>query len=166
MIFRLSDFVLDVDVERTRAFYERDDVKTTSEQCVCQGCQNYDGAILTASATVLDFLRSMGIDPRKPAEVYDVMGSQLDENGKVWYNGWYHICGVILHNESRLEPMTGAEGVAHWNNGHTHTPDPDFSFKVSFEEQAFVIHEAFPTPILQMELDAHLPWVLPTPYQT
>ena len=42
----------------------------------------------------------------------------------------------------------------------------DDSFKVSFEEQAFVIHEAFPAPILQMEIDTHLPWVLPTPYQT
>ena len=33
MIFRFGNYTLDVDVERTRAFYARDDVKTTSEQC-------------------------------------------------------------------------------------------------------------------------------------
>ena len=162
MIFRFSDFVLDVDVERTRAFYERDDVKTTSEQCVCQGCQNYDGAILTASATVLDFLRSMGIGPRKPAEVYDVMGSQLDENGKVWYNGFYHICGTRIEGEDAW--VHTSENSMHLDGDRMYTVDD--SFKVSFEEQAFVIHEAFPAPILQMEIDTHLPWVLPTPYQT
>ena len=41
----------------------------------------------------------------------------------------------------------------------------DESFKASFEEKALMIHKAFPEPVLQMEIDARLPWVLPAPYQ-
>ena len=170
MILRFSDYTLDIDVDRTRAFYDSPAVLATSEQCSCPGCRNYDKAILTAPAEVLDFLRSLGIDPRKPAEVFDVMG-MLDENGGVYYAGWYHICGTIIHEESRLDPLPEAEGQApgsqaHWNNGHTHKPLPEFPFEVSFEEECFVLHEKFPAPTLQMEIDTHLPWVLSTPYNT
>ncbi len=160
MIFRFADYVLDVDVERTRAFYSREDVKVSSAQCVCQGCQNYDGAILSAPETVLDFLRSLGIDPRKPAEVYDVMG-QLDEDGKVRYNGFYHVCGVRLQGENAWVSIV--KDMMHLDENRMYAVDE--SFKVSFEEKAIMIHQAFPEPVLQMEIDARLPWVLPTPYQ-
>ena len=36
----------------------------------------------------------------------------------------------------------------------------DDSFKVSFEEQVLLLHKEFPTPVLQMEIDAVLPLVL------
>lgn len=163
MILRFSDYTLDIDVDRTRAFYDSPAALATSEQCPCPGCQNYDKAILTAPAEVLDFLGSLGIDPRKPAEVFDVMGIP-DENGGVYYAGWYHICGTIVHEESRLDPLPGAVGQAHWNNSHTHKPLPEFPFEVSFEEECLALHENFPTPALQMEIDTHLPRVLSTPY--
>ena len=162
MIFRFSDYVLDIDVERTRAFYERDDIKTTSEQCTCQGCQNYDKAVLTLPEKVLHFFREMGIDPCKPAEAFDVMGSQLDEDGKVWYNGFYHICGTRLQGEDAW--VGNAEDLMHLDEDKMYKPDE--SFRVSFEEQVLLLHEAFPTPVLQMEFDAHLPWVIPAPYQS
>ena len=70
MIFNFNDYVLDVDVEKTREFYNSDDCPVTSLGCVCDGCRNYDKAIMTASASVLDFLREFGIDPKKPGEVF------------------------------------------------------------------------------------------------
>lgn len=160
MLIRLSDYTLDIDLPRTRAFYQSPAALTTSEQCTCPGCRNYDAAILTAPKAVLDFLASLGIDPRKPTEVFDVMG-QLDENGQVWYAGFYHLCGKIIHEESRLAPLPDAESPAHWNNGHTHKPDPDFPFQVSFEEDIHLLPETFPTPVLQMEIDTRLPYLLP-----
>ena len=163
MIFRFSDYTLNIDVPRTRAFYESPAARSTSEQCQCPGCQNYDDAILTAPESVLDFLSSLGIDPRKPAEVFDVMG-QLDENGKIWYAGFYHVCGTIIHEESRLDPQPDAQSSAHWNNGHTHKPDPNFPFAVSFEENIHLLSETFPTPVLQMEIDIRLPCLLPGGY--
>ena len=160
MIFRFSNFVLDVDVDRTRAFYAREDVETTSEKCVCAGCRNYDKAILQAPAAVLAFLESLGIDPRKPAEAFDVMGG-LDENGNVWYNGFYHVCGTRLEGEDAW--VHTSENSMHLDGDRMYAVDE--AFKVSFEEQVVLLHEGFPTPVLQMEIDARLPWVLPTPYK-
>ena len=94
MIIKFANFVLDVDVERTRAFYERTDIPTMSQQCDCINCQNFDKAILKASDKVLNFLRCFGIDPQKPAETFNVPGC-LEKEGTIWYNGWYHICGSI-----------------------------------------------------------------------
>ena len=159
MIFRFSDYVLDIDVDRTRAFYARDDVKTTSEQCTCAGCQNFDQAILKTPAAVTDFLESLGIDPRKPAEAFDVMGG-LDENGQVLYNGFYHICGVRLQGEDAW--VETAKDMKHLDGDRMYAVAP--AFKVSFEEQVCLLHEAFPAPVLQMEFDAHLPVALPDGY--
>ena len=159
MIFRFSDYVLDIDVDRTRDFYAREDVETTSEKCTCQGCQNYDKAILAASDTVVDFLRSLGIDPRKPAEAFDVMGI-LGEDGKVWYNGFYHLCGVRLQGEDAW--VETAKDMKHLDGDRMYAVDGDF--KVSFEEAVCLLHEAFPAPVLQMEFDAHLPVALADGY--
>lgn len=152
MIFRFGNYTLDVDVERTRAFYAREDVKTTSEQCTCAGCQNYDKAILEMPATVTDFLESLGLDPRKPAEAFDVMGG-LAEDGKVLYNGFYHLCGVRLQGEDAW--VKTAKDMKHLDGDRMYAVDGDF--KVSFEEEVLLLHEAFPTPVLQMEFDARLP---------
>ena len=159
MIFRFGNYTLDVDVDRTRAFYSRDDVKTTSEQCICAGCQNFDKAILKTPAAVTDFLESLGIDPRKPAEVFDVMGG-LDENGQVWYNGFYHICGTRLEGEDAW--VHTSESSMHLDGDRMYAVDD--SFKVSFEEQIHLLHKEFPAPVLQMEIDARLPVALPGGY--
>ena len=155
MIFRFGNYTLDVDVERTRAFYAREDVKTTSQQCTCAGCQNFDKAILKMPAAVTDFLESLGLDPRKPAEAFDVMGG-LAEDGKVLYNGFYHLCGVRLQGEDAW--VKTAKDMKHLDGDRMYAVDGDF--KVSFEEEVCLLHEAFPTPVLQMEFDARLPVAL------
>ena len=85
MIFRFLNYVLDIDVERTRAFYSRTDILTIGEQCECINCQNFDKAILTVPDSVLDFLRSLGIDPQKLIEVFNIFGS-AEKEGAIWYN--------------------------------------------------------------------------------
>ena len=159
MIFRFSDFVLDVDVERTREFYDRDDVEVTSDKCTCAGCQNYDKAIMQAPTAVFDFFRILGIDPRKPAEVFDVMGG-LDEDGTVYYNGFYHVCGTRLEGEDAW--VHTAKDSKHLDVNRMHVLAP--FFKVSFEEDVVLLHEDFPTPVMQIEIDAHLPVALPDGY--
>ena len=152
MKIRFSEFLLDVDVERTRAFYERDDVKTSSESCPCYGCQNFDKAILQAPEGVIGFLRSLGIDPRKPAEVFDVMG-EPEADGTIWYNGWYHICGTISESP--------AECIDHdYYKKYNHSPDPSFRFEVLPIAGRDLVHKEFPTPVIQLEINTHLPYLL------
>lgn len=156
MIFNFGPYTIDIDVERTRAFYDRDDIKVTSDQCTCAGCQNYDKAILHAPAVVPDFFQSLGIDPRKPAECFDMMGGP-DEDVTIYYNGFYHVCGVRLKGEDCWVDTT--KDMKHLDVDGMYVLDP--SFKVSFEEGVLMLHEDFPTPVLQIEIDTHLPWVIP-----
>ncbi len=163
MIFRFSDYVLDVDVERTREFYARDD----RWQCDCQNCRNYDKAILTAPETVLAFLQSLGIDPRKPAEVFNVTGMQ-EEDGTIWYNGWCHVCGTLVEcpeNMTETVSENGSRSLSYrWEFGYR--PDPDYPFMLLPVREITLLPEGFPTPAVELEIDTRLPWVLPEPYKT
>ena len=160
MIFRFANFVLDVDVDRTREFYSRDG----RWQCDCQNCRNYDKAILTAPATVLDFLRSMGIDPRKPAEIYSVKG-ELEEDGTLWYNGWLHVCGVLVECPKTTCTTMGKDNFYAYETNVEYFPDPDYSFSILPVKNLALVSKDFPTPVLQLEIDARLPWVLSEPYK-
>ena len=162
MIFRFSDYVLDIDIDRTREFYARDG----RWQCDCQDCRNYDKAILAAPDVVLDFLRSLGIDPRKPAEVFNVTGVQ-EEDGTIWYNGWFHVCGTLVEcPETVIETLheNGSRSLSYrWNLAYR--PDPDYPFELLPVREIDLLPEDFPAPAVELEIDARLPWVLPEPYQ-
>lgn len=157
MIFKLNDCILDVDVKRTHAFYERSDVHTIAQQCSCINCQNFDKAIMEVPARVREFLLSLGIDPRKPAEVYNATG-QLEKDGTIWYNGWYHVCGTVVES-----PKTERVDDTYFRE-HSYSPDPDFHFKVLPILDNALLHKEFPTPVIQLEIDTHLPYVLQIPF--
>ena len=46
MIISFSEYTFDIDVERTRAFYNRADVLPMGEDCGCIGCRNFDKAMV------------------------------------------------------------------------------------------------------------------------
>ena len=162
MIFKLSNYTLDIDVERTRAFYERADIPTTSEQCGCADCRNFDKAILKASASVVNFLRSLGIDPQKPAEIFNVTGER-EQEGTIWYNGWYHICGTIVKGPKTVQKTVATDGsvTASYRWEQNYAPDPDFPFAILPISEIDLLHKDFPTPVIHLQFDTHLPFVLP-----
>lgn len=164
MIFRLNNCVLDIDADRTRAFYDRPDVPTMSEQCGCVHCRNFDRAIRKAPEAVLSFLRSLGIDPRKPAEVFSVTGA-AEADGTVWYNGWYHVCGRVVEGCETVRETVTPDGTRHivylWDEAYA--PHPDFPFAVLPVEEADLLHKKFPAPAMELEIDTRLPWVLDMP---
>ena len=109
---------------------------------------------------------SLGIDPRKPPEVYNVTGL-LEEEGTIWYNGWYHVCGRIVESPDMVEETLLDTGVilkrTCWE--HSYSPDPDFPFMVLPIPDQALLHEDFPSPVIQLEIDTHLPYVLETPFE-
>lgn len=161
MIIQLADYILDVDVERTRTYYERPDVPTTSEGCTCWGCRNFDKAIVTAPATVTDFLHSLGIDPRKPLEVFSVKGER-EPDGTVWYNGWYHVCGKVIKNSDNVQVHVDDKGreIVTYDWAKAYTPDAEYPFEIMPMPQTDLLHKDFPTPAIQLEFDTRLPYVL------
>ena len=154
MIFKYANFTIDVDVERTRAFYQRADVPIVGEQCGCIDCRNYALAVLKAPDTVLDALRVLGIDPQKPAETFSVTGD-MEEDGTIWYNGWYHLCGTIVEGTEAWEEA--------WEDAYS--PDPGFRFKMLPVRKMDLLHKAFPSPVIQLEINTYLPYVLDIPFK-
>jgi len=162
MIFQLGDFTLDIDVEQTGAFYNRVDVPNASEQCDCIDCRNFEQAILEVPDIILDFFSSLGIDPRKPTEVYNVIGD-LEESSTVWYNGWYHVCGMIIKGPETNVNGNDTGNVDYlWENSFS--PDPSFPFCVLPMQKDDLLHIDFPKPVIQLEIDIRLSYVLSQPY--
>ena len=152
MLFSFGPYRMDVDVEKTSAFYQSHAV-LTSEQCTCGGCQNYDKAILQAPPAVLQFLRNLGIDPQKPGEVFGSTG-EIDADQTYWYSGWYHIVGTLI---------TRPEDIKQETEENSYRPDPDFDFHAWFTDDRHHmgwIETEFPEPILEMSISTHLPWVI------
>lgn len=155
MIFTFGNYKLDIDVERTREFYKIE--RHLAEGCSCDGCQNFAKACESFPQNVLDFFEKMGIEPKKAAEVYI---NCAENNGKtVFYGGFYHICGTVLDGESAWEPMS--ENVNRWETNRCFEVAPNFF--VSFEQGGSLIADGFPKPIVSMNIEFHVPWVLDKP---
>lgn len=68
MIFHIGENIVDIDVEMTKKFYQQ--AIKIADECQCQGCRNYDIAVDFLPKAVRDFFDMIGVDMKKPAEVY------------------------------------------------------------------------------------------------
>jgi len=135
MIFEFSKYKLDVDADKTRAFYQR---KYTPAECSCAGCRNFREAVGILPREVKSFFDNLGIDMKKMREVYTF---NANDDNTVSYGGFTHICGKILAADSEWIAIT-----------------PDF--KISFQEDCDLPEDVFPLPAVQLEIWADIPWVL------
>ena len=148
MIFIFGNNVIDVDVEKTRAFYKSSFATTPKQDCRCEGCQNFDAAILQAPPSVLDFLKSLGIDPQKPCEVFGLF-DEPDEDKTYLYGGWYHVVGRMIKREEDPQRL--------------YKPEESFDVSVGFTDERGsmgFIKKGFPAPILELSVSMRLPWLL------
>lgn len=146
MVF--GEYIVDLDVQKTRAFYEHAEELTKS--CQCQGCRNYGALSEQMPEKVRDFFQSIGVEISKPAEVYV---NCKNEDGTLSYGGFYHICGTILEGKSAWV-QTGTE------NEPGACYQVERNFQISFENKIHLLEEGFPEPVIQMEIYCELPWVL------
>lgn len=70
MIFQFGEYKIDVDVEKTRQFYDR--AKTVSEGCQCDGCLNFERAVDKLPQNIRDFFSALGVDIKKSANVMSI----------------------------------------------------------------------------------------------
>ena len=147
MIFQFGRYTLDVDVEKTKAFYDSNRSVTTDEACSCARCQLFPHAIMSSSDAILKFLRRLGIDPRKPGEVFGYSDNETDRHQ---YSGWYHIVGTLREGK-----IIGK----FYDDSNAFLPDINAEFRVWFEddpERMGWIEQGFPVPILEMSFSAIL----------
>lgn len=167
MIFQLNNYILEVDVELTRTLYGRPDVPTISEEWSSIKSLNFEKAIMNVPDSVLAFLKSLGIDPRKPAYVFNST-RKMEEHGTLCYTGWYHVCGHFVEIPETSQEMAFCNDlrqiISPWEQSYT--PDPDFPFTVLPVEEITMLHKVFPSSVVQLQFDTCLPWVLDIPFES
>jgi hypothetical protein len=92
MISRFGEWEFTCDREATRAAYERAEAGG-ADTCSCVWCRNF---VLVRDrvypSQLVEFLESVGIDPRKDGEVYH--NGEM-RPGEHYYAGWFHVVGSL-----------------------------------------------------------------------
>lgn len=155
MMIEIGVYRMDVDVERTRAFYDH-------EQwfgCGCAGCRNYERAVTLLPDKVKAFFAQFGIDPGKPPE----MSAVHSPDGKsILYDGSFYLCGSLVEGKDPLY-QTGPKRN-HLKEAYQICVDGDFT--ACFFEERSLLWDTFPRPAIRLNVDFSLPWLLaePNPY--
>ena len=152
MIFDFGKFRVDVDVEKTREFYTNK-AKTVLEDCGCNSCRNYYEAIKKTPDRVKSFFDSLGIDPQKSPEATWYV---TNENGMAYYTVTFHVVGTVIDSVNMYKPL----GRNTWTMIPENLYEIDENFKVGFTSDIFLLEKDFPEPCIQLEVDAHMPWVI------
>ena len=133
MIFQFGEYKIDVDVEKTRQFYDR--AKTVSEGCQCDGCLNFERAVDKLPQNIRDFFSALGVDMKKICECYVYCAK--DEN-TLYYGGFCHICGTLLSGKSAWKPTS--DSTACWDEKATYPLSPNFGVSFSDRIDLSLIH--------------------------
>lgn len=156
MLFTFGQYRLDIDTERTSAFYRT--ARTAAENCSCCYCRNYEQAAALFPDEVKAFFAALGADVMKPAEIWE---TDYDESGRfAHYNGFYHLCGSMLAGENCWASTykdKKSEVLALDEDSMAVVTE---GFLVGFHENCDLMEENFPTPAIQMEIAFRVPWVL------
>jgi len=153
-LIEFRDWKLRCDREATRHAYERA-AREEPEECSCEYCRNFASARdRVFPSEVLTLFSRLGIDHRLSPEVfhYKRLGPR-----RHLYGGWFHFVGSI---EAGPNPKgQGSEGA--WSLDLVPiTPD----FRLGFTSKSALYFRAFlGLPIVQVEFEAEVPWVLELP---
>ena len=155
MVFEFGNYKLDIDVEKTREFYGR--AGRITDGCTCQGCRNYEKWAASVWAEPKQTFEQMGVAMEKACEVY--VNCQ-NEDGSVFYGGFYHLCGRIIHGDMVWEKVS---------ENHAVLKEMSFAelcdgYQVAFTDEIVLLENDFPAPVIQMEVMANIPWVLTEKY--
>ena len=122
--------------------------------CDCLPCRNFLALDKSAfSSAALDLLERLGVDYKKPAEVYH--NARL-ENGLHNYGGWFHFVGKIESGADALKQIgdTPCEGTFELEQLGEH-------FQFGFSNCLGLVRESFrDQSLIQLEFSTNARWVL------
>lgn len=138
---RLMNWLVEVDVNKTNAFYQKD-----IGICDCLDCENYRQAWKQEDASVIEIFATLGIDPAKPSHL---SGFGEEQDGLRLYHGSYHVIGKLIEGKHCTD--------SDWDDPYT-IKIKNFTF--GFHKEVTFIPDDFPQPVLQLEFENRIPWVL------
>lgn len=146
---KIMNWILEVDVERTREFYQG--YHQITHGCDCLFCKNFVAAVEQLPHEVLEFFHSLGIDPTKEGEV-----SEFCENadGTHLYSCFYHIVGQLISGPDCWTKTD--EEISHLTGNFLEISGFTFGFTYCIS----LLPDDFPRPAVQLEVQGNVPWVL------
>ena len=138
---RIEKWLLEVDTEKTRELY-----KKGVDVCDCLYCKNFVESCKYINPSVNKLLKKLEINPTMPAHLTPF---EMEETMTMPYAGHYHISGRVLEGEL-VTPTT-------WNESNT-VEIGNFTF--GFSNELEFLPKNFPSPILQIDFVADIPWII------
>ncbi|MHA6252528.1 hypothetical protein [Oceanobacillus sp. CAU 1775] len=138
---KLANWLLEVDVEKTREFYDKG-----IDVCDCLDCKNYVEACKQLDASLTFLFNELGINPSMPAHLSQF---PTEEQMTKLYIGNYHLVGNLLAGEWSTS--------SDWNESNTIKRE---NFTFGFSRELEFVPEDYPRPVLQLDFEAAIPWVL------
>lgn len=137
----VANWFLEVDIDKTREFYNK-----CIDVCGCLDCNNFVEACKHLDTYVAKLFSDLGINPAIPAHLSQF---PTEETMTRLYIGNYHLVGKVLEGELSTS--------SNWNETNTfEIKNFIFGFSVGLE----FVPEGFPDPVLQLDFEAEIPWVL------
>lgn len=138
---KIANWLLEVDVEKTKAYYEKG-----IEVCDCLYCNNFVEVTKELDAGVLELFHRLGINPAMPAELSEFLTTNREMHK---YIGSYHLVGKLLEGNATTSD--------NWNETNTIKIE---KFTFAFTNELEFLPEDFPVPALQLDFEVDIPWVL------
>ena len=155
--FTFGDYIIDVDVERTREIYKT--LSPVSKRCTCTSCENFDRAVDHLPTQTMAFLESMGVDLHKVTEAYS---TKRNQDGSVHYGGFCHISGKLVKGKVLTSVQEGQLVRLQEQDAYK----PTEQFVVWFGEECAMTEAAFGAPVIQLDFGTDLPWVIDKKFPT
>jgi hypothetical protein len=138
---RKLKWLLEVDVDKTKDFYSKE-----IELCSCLYCENYIEACKRIDPSIMAVLTMLGIIPSKPSHLSE-FGEM--EDGLRLYIGSYHLVGNLIEGEYCRD--------SEWNDTNTASIK---NFTFGFNKELLFAPDELQPPVLQLDFEARIPWVL------
>ena len=149
MRFQYVPYIMDVDVMRTKAYYEKNAEMIAMDACDCAGCENYRNYVEQHGVLLKRVLEPLGITDLKA--VAESSAFYTEEDGEVIYDIWYHVCGTLVSGTTQEGAYPISDTLELWVNS-----------------QCDLLPEDFPQPAIQINIMGKIPWLLErkNPYET
>ncbi len=138
---KLMKWLLEVDVNKTKEFYSKN-----IELCNCLYCENYMEACKHIDPAIIKLFTMLGINTFQPSHLSEFGEIQ---DGLRLYIGSYHIVGKLVEGEYCTD--------ADWNDTNTAKIE---NFTFGLGKELMFVHDELLRPVLQLEFEARIPWVL------
>jgi len=138
---KFNNWLLEVDLHKTKEFYRKE-----VELCNCIYCENYIKVCKQLGKPLMDVFATFGINPTKPSHLSEF---GAEEDGLRLYIGSYHFVGKLINGVYCSD--------SNWNAGNTVKVE---NFTFGFSEELQFVHKELEHPVLQLDFEARIPWIL------